>query len=296
MGKDLWQSSAAARRIFEQADLTLGYAISSLCFEGPEDRLRDTTFAQPALLTTSLASLAAALESGAIQQRPALMAGHSLGQYTALVAAGAMTLEDGLKLVQERARLMAEAAAANPGSMAAIIGLDESVVREICEQTGAEVCNLNLPNQTVIGGRTGAIEQAVSLAKDKGAQRALALNVSGAFHSSLMNSAVEGLKAAVAATSITAPEIPVVGNASSLMMTTEAQVREDLGTQIARPVRWHESVTLMANAGVQSFVEFGPGKILTGMARRLVSGAETRNIGTAADLNPHQDKVVSGRA
>jgi [acyl-carrier-protein] S-malonyltransferase len=278
MGRDLYEGSAAARQVFETADAVLGYALSEACFEGPEERLRDTHFAQPAIMTTSLAALAAAVETGAIDERPAFMAGHSLGEYTALVASGALSLEDGLKLIQERARLMAEAAAAVPGTLAAILGLDEAIVQSICAEADADLCNLNLPSQTVVGGTRDAVTRAIELAKAKGAQRAVELNVSGAFHSRLMLPAVEGLVRAIAATPIGDPRVPVVANASASPLNHAETARDELGMQIVRAVRWHESLSLMSASGVTTFIEFGPGRVLTGLAKRAVPGATLINV------------------
>ncbi len=284
MGRDLFEASAAARQVFETADAVLGSDLSRVCFEGPEERLRDTEFAQPAIFTASLASLAAAIESGIVQQRPAFMAGHSLGEYTALVAAGALRLDDGLRLLRERARLMAEAGRSQPGGMAAILGLDEDTVRDICRTADVDVCNMNLPTQTVIGGSPDNVKNAVALAKEQGAQRALELNVSGAFHSRLMAPAVNGLAKAVSSAAIGMPQVSVVGNASAAVLDGVEAVRTELKEQVASPVRWHESVTLMAASGVTTFAEFGPGRVLTGLVRRLAPGARLMNIGSMADL------------
>lgn len=286
MGLDLWRESAAARRVFEAADEVLGFALSQVCFQGPEERLRETEVTQPAVFTVSLAALAAAVESGFVSRRPAFMAGHSLGEYSALVAAGALGLEEGLRLLRTRADLMAAAGRANPGTLAAIIGLDEATVEEICREAGVDACNLNLPGQTVVGGSREAVAKAMALAKERGAQRALELNVSGAFHSRLMAPAAAGLAQALAAAAISAPQVPVIANANARPLLDAEAVREELGRQVASPVRWHESVTLMAEAGVRTFVEFGPGRVLTGFARRLVPGAVLINVSTPADLTP----------
>jgi [acyl-carrier-protein] S-malonyltransferase len=283
MGRDLFDGSEAARSVYRTADGVLGYSLSAICFEGPEEKLRQTEYTQPAIFATSLACLAAAIESGKVTARPAFMAGHSLGEYTALVAAGAMTLEDGLSLLAERARLMAEAGRATPGAMAAIIGLEEDAVRAICKDADVDVCNLNLTNQTVVGGSPAGVERAMELAKERGASRAQALNVSGAFHSRLMAPAADGLRIAIGETPIAAPVVPVVANASAQPLTSDAAVREELGVQVATAVRWHDSVTLMADGGVTSFVEFGPGKVLTGLVRRIAQGATLSNVSTLAD-------------
>lgn len=284
MGLDLWDASPAARALLKTADEVLGIELTGICFKGPEEKLRDTRIAQPAIMAVSLAALAAALECGAIEERPAYAAGHSLGEYSALVAAGALSLEDGLRLVQQRANLMAEAAEKNPGTLAAIIGLDETAVEAICREADADVCNLNLPNQTVVGGSRQAVEKAIGLAKERGAQRALELNVSGAFHSRLMRPAIRGLEAAVRKAGVRPPSIPVISNVSALPMTTADAVREELPRQIVTPVRWHQSVATMSAAGVDAFVEFGPGKVLTSMMRRLVVGATLANVSTSGDI------------
>ena len=295
MGRDLYEGSAAARAVFETADSVLGYPLTQVCFEGPEERLRDTRYAQPAILTASLACLAAAIESGRIDAAPGFAAGHSLGEYTALVAAGAMSLEDGLRLIQERSRLMAEAAAAYPGTLAAVLGLDEQTVASVCKDADVDVCNLNLQSQIVIGGTREAVLRAMELAKARGALRTVELNVSGAFHSRLMEPAVEGLRRAVASAAIEAPYVPVVANACAEPLGGATSVRQELGVQIARPVRWYESVTFMAAAGATRFVEFGPGRVLTGLVKRIVPGAALENIGTLAEASPAGEAATAIR-
>jgi [acyl-carrier-protein] S-malonyltransferase len=278
MGRDVFDASPAARSVFETADSVLGYALSSLCFEGPEEKLRETEYTQPAIFTTSLACLAAAVEAGSVAARPAFVAGHSLGEYSALVAAGALSLRDGLALLNTRARLMAETGRSDPGTLAAILGLEADAVRAICDEAGADICNLNLPTQIVIGGTRPAVEHAIELARARGAQRAVELNVSGAFHSRLMRPAAEGLASAVTAATVAAPQVPVVANASALPMTDAAAVREELCRQVASAVLWHDSVTLMKRAGVSTFIEFGPGRVLTGMVKRIVPEATLINV------------------
>jgi [acyl-carrier-protein] S-malonyltransferase len=278
MGRDVYDTSDAAREVFQTADRVLGYSLSEICFEGPEDRLRATEYTQPAIFATSLACLAAAVEAGGVAARPAFTAGHSLGEYSALVAAGAMSLEDGLSLLDTRARLMAEAGRTNTGTLAAVIGMDEDAVRGICADADVDVCNYNLPNQTVVGGTKAHVEHAIELAKERGAQRALELNVSGAFHSRLMRPAAEGLASHVASAKIDAPPVPVVANATATAMTDAAAIRDELRAQVATAVRWHESVTLMAASGVSTFIEFGPGRVLTGMVKRLAPSATLVNV------------------
>lgn len=284
MGRDLWDSSPAARAVLQAADRVLGFGVSSICFEGPEEKLRDTRVAQPAIMAVSLAALAAALEAGAIDTRPAFVAGHSLGEYSALVAGGALSLDDGLSLISARARFMAEACESEAGTLAAIIGLEEAAVEAVCKDAGTDLCNLNLPNQIVVGGTRAAVERAMALAKERGAQRTLELNVSGAFHSRLMRPAVAGLQAAVDKAAASDLEVPLVSNVTAQAMSSAADVRRELPEQIVSPVRWHQSVATMSAAGVTTFVEFGPGRVLTGLVRRLAPGATLVNISTFDDV------------
>lgn len=284
MGRDLWDSSPAARAVFDSADAVLGFSLSNLCFEGPDDKLRDTRITQPAIMAVSLAALAACLEAGALPGRAAFVAGHSLGEYTALVAAGALSLDAGMLLIQERARLMAQAGEIEAGTLAAIIGLEEDAVRDLCREADADVCNLNLPTQIVVGGSRPAVERAMALAKERGAQRAIELNVSGAFHSRLMQPAVQGLETALQAAEIGAATIPVVANVTAAPISSPAEVRLELPRQVVSPVRWHQSIANMSSAGVTAFVEFGPGKVLTGMVRRIAPDAALANVATMADV------------
>lgn len=287
MGHSLFDASDAARAIFEQADGILDYAVSTVCFEGPEDRLQETQHAQPALFVTSIACLEAARERDVVSSgTPAFVAGHSLGEYTALYAAGALMFEDGLRLVQERGRLMREAADQQAGTMAALLGLAEDAVEAICKETGAEVCNLNAPGQIVIGGAESAVEAAMALALERGARRSVRLKVGGAFHTSFMQPAVEGMKRAVAATTLTDARPPVIANTTAEPLTEAAALREELVRQLARPVQWQRSITFLASQGVESVVEFGPGRVLTGLVRRIDRSISTRNISGAADLEP----------
>jgi [acyl-carrier-protein] S-malonyltransferase len=285
MGRDLYEASSAAREVFDTADGVLGYPLTTICFEGPDETLRRTEYTQPAIFTTSLACLAAAVEAGSVTHRPAYMAGHSLGEYSALVAAGALSLEDGLRLLSRRAELMAEAGKQTQGTLAAIIGLEESAVLDICREADVDVCNLNLPAQTVIGGTPTGVERAMELARERGASRVQPLNVSGAFHSRLMRPAVEGLRAALAGAPIATPEVPVVANASARTLLDADAVCQELEVQVASAVHWHESVTLMAAGGVQSFTEFGPGRVLTGLVKRIVPGASLANVATLKDVS-----------
>jgi [acyl-carrier-protein] S-malonyltransferase len=294
MGRDLFEGSPAARRLFETADNILGYAITALCFEGPAERLQETQHAQPALFTVSLACLEAAREQGGLpDERPAFVAGHSLGEFSALVAAGAIDFEDGLRLVQERGRLMQQAAETNPGAMAAILGLDEPAVRAICEQAGAEVCNFNAPGQIVIGGTEKAIGAALSLALERGAQRGVRLKVSGAFHTSMVAVATDGMARAVGLAPLRDPKTPIIANTSARPLTKAAQLREELVEQLTRPVQWQRSVEELRSQGVGAVIEFGPGRVLTGLVRRIDRSIAVRNVSDMASASARSTPAPS---
>jgi [acyl-carrier-protein] S-malonyltransferase len=270
-GRDLCDSFPLAREVFQRCDEALRLPLSEICFQGPEELLRDTANAQPAILAVSLACLAAGLESGALQRRPAFVAGHSLGEFTALVAAGALQLEDAVSLVATRGRLMAEASQRQPGTMTAIIGLNGEALDEVCRRSGVQPCNYNSPSQAVVGGPLPAVEEASRLAREQGG-RALPLNVSGAFHTSLMAPAAEEFAAAVDACSISDPSIPIIANCTAEPLTAAAAVGQELRHQIMRPVLWHQSMLRMISAGVTSFIETGPGRVLSGLVKRAGPG------------------------
>ena len=277
MGRAAAESSETAAGVFAEADEALGFDLSRLCFEGPEERLKETANTQPAILAASVAVLAAALDADAIERRPALVAGHSLGEYSALVAAGALEFGAAMRLVRERGRLMDEAGQASPGTMAAIVGLDEATVEEVCRESGAEVANYNAATQTVVGGTPQAVERACALAKERGG-RGLPVKVSGAFHTSLMEPAAEAFSRLLADAEVAAPVIPVVGNVSGQTLTSAADVRADLEQQIRRPVRWHQSIDAMEAAGARRTIEVGPGKVLTAQLKRSHPGLDARSI------------------
>ncbi|HXF50921.1 MAG TPA: ACP S-malonyltransferase [Dehalococcoidia bacterium] len=283
MGRDVAEAFPAARDVFERADAVLGYALSRLCFEGPDEALRETERQQPAIFVTSLAILEAARSAHALP--PArFVAGHSLGEYTALVAAGALAFDDGLRLVQTRGRLMQEAGAANPGAMAAIIGLDRAAVERVCAETGAELCNENAPSQIVIGGPPDVVERAIARAKEAGAQRAVPLPVSGAFHTSLMRPAAEGMARALEACAFRDPAIPVISNVTAKPLTKAEELRDELVTQLTSPVRWVDCVRVMAEGGARVFYEIGPGRVLAGLVRRIAPEATVVSLNGAAAL------------
>jgi [acyl-carrier-protein] S-malonyltransferase len=286
MGADLADQSATARAVFTAADQALGISLSQICFEGPEDELTRTVNTQPAIVTHSVAALATAIETGAITSRPAFVAGHSLGEYAALVAAGAVGFDDGVRLVRERGRLMQEACDAEPGTMAAILGLDPAALQPICDEHDASICNINAPGNITIGGTLAAVEAASAAASEAGATRVVPLTVSGAFHTPLMAGAAQGLRGALQGVSFAEPRMPVISNVSATPITDPSRFAAELVDQVTMPVLWADSVAAMQAAGVTTLIEFGPGRVLGGLARRIDRSLETRNIGTAEDLAP----------
>ena len=285
MGRDVYDAFPEAREIFERADEALGVPVTRLCFEGPEDELRATINQQPAILTVSMAYLHAARGRHELADCvPAFVAGSSLGEYSALIAAGAVDFEDGVRLVRERGRLMHAAGEINPGTLAAVMGLDEPDLAAVCEETGAEICNLNGAGQIVIGGPRQAVIQAMDLARARGAAKVVPLAVSGAFHSSLMRPAAEGLAAAIEQANLHDATIPIIANASATPIAATEQITAELIAQLSSAVQWERSVELMAHHGVTTFVEFGPGRVLSGLIRRIAKGVTTASINSAQAL------------
>lgn len=295
MGKDLYESVPAARAVFDAADAALGFSLSTLCFEGPEDELTRTVNTQPALVAHAIAALVAAIDAGTITSRPQLTAGHSLGEYAALIAAGAVSFDVGIRLVRERGRLMQEACDAVPGTMAAILGLEPDALGEICAQHDASLCNINAPGNITIGGTREAVEAASAAATEAGASRVVPLTVAGAFHTPLMASAAAGMRSVVDGTAFGAPGVPVVSNVTAQPLTSADGLGDELVNQITSAVRWLDSVRTMLDAGVTSFIEFGPGRVLTGTVRRIERSAEIRNIGTAAEAQGVEAAAETGR-
>jgi [acyl-carrier-protein] S-malonyltransferase len=284
MGRDLYEGAPAARALFDRADAALGRKISTLCFDGPASELNQTANAQPAMFVMSLACLAAAREATRLDSEPSFVAGHSLGEYTALAAAGALDFEAGLLLVEQRGRLTQAAADARPGSMAALLGLDEDAARQLCAETATEVCNFNAPGQIVIGGDADAVTRACALATERGAKRAIPLDVTGAFHTSLMHPAVARFAEAVSSAGVRSPKTPFVSNRTAAAMTDAADIADALVYQLTHPVRWVECVQYLASEGVAEIVEFGPGRVLTGLIKRIAPDMALRNINSLASL------------
>jgi [acyl-carrier-protein] S-malonyltransferase len=277
MGRSLYENSPLSKEVFEEADEALQFSISRLCFEGPEEVLRDTINAQPAILTTSIACLRAASELG-IYLRPVLVAGHSLGEYTALVAANVLEFSDAVRLVRERGRLMQEAGKVKPGGMAAIIGLDEITLEEVCRETGSQIANYNCSGQIVISGTKESIARSMDLAKARGAKRVVPLQVSGAFHSILMQPTVEGMAQAISQIDFNQPQVPIVANSTAKPLTNPDEVKEELLRQLCHCVQWQPSIEYMVSTGVLTFIEIGPGQVLSGLIRRINKEVQVLNI------------------
>ena len=270
MGLELYNVSSAAREVFEEADDSLGFSLSDLIFNGPSDVLQDTVNSQPAIMLGSIACWKAWQEYlGFNAMPPESVAGHSLVEYTSLVVSGVLSFSDGLKLVRERGRLMHEAGLSRPGGMAAIIGLDDFSLEHICAETGVELANINSDEQFVISGDKIAVVRAMDLASAQGAKKTLSLPVSGAFHSSLMAQAQEGLKDAIASLELKDPIIPVIANSNGLPMTTISEVRQELVHGLCHCVQWRNSVKYIVGTGVSQFVEFGPARVLTSLIKRI---------------------------
>ncbi len=277
MGKALYDAYPQVRGLYDTADHILGYSLSELCFNGPADALQQTNHAQPALLVTELAHLEALkARYPADFEQPLFVAGHSLGEYSALVAAGALTFPDALRLVAERGRLMQQAGDAldRPTGMAAILGLEDNALREVCDQAGVDVANLNAPGQVVISGPLDALEVAGKLAKERGARRVMPLQVSASFHSRWMRPMSEGFARTIAETPFQDPHTTVVANVTALPAPTAAEIRKLLVEQTYSPVRWVESVQYMAAEGASTFVEIGPGRVLSGLVKRIIPDAQ----------------------
>ena len=284
MGKDLYEANAAARAIFEEADDALGFSLSRMCFEGPEEELTQTINTQPAILTMSIAVLEASRSSLEKSLPPAFTAGHSLGEYSALVAAGSLTFRDAVRLVRERGRLMQAAGDQREGAMAAVMGMPEDTLAAICQEVGVDMANLNAPDQIVISGTKEGVETAQALAEERGARRVVALRVSAAFHSSLMEPAIPGMQEQLAAVKIEPPTIPVISNVTASPLQAPQDIVEELSKQIRNPVQWFRTVEYLRDQGVATYIELGPGRVLTGLVKRIVPDANTMNVSNVEEL------------
>jgi [acyl-carrier-protein] S-malonyltransferase len=279
MGRDLAESFPAARRVFEQADDALGFSISALCFEGPAEQLKLTENTQPAILTCSIAALAVVRARGV---QPSFVAGHSLGEYSALVAADAIDFVDAVRLVRKRGRYMQEAVPEGQGAMAALLGLAPEKLESVCAEAAqgqvVSAANLNSPSQVVIAGHSEAVDRAMELAKAAGAKRAVRLEVSAPFHCALMKPAQERLAPDLDQALFRDFETPLVNNVAAREVRTASEAREGLKEQVPNPVRWEESIHYLAGQGVDLFIEVGPGKVLTGLLRSIDRSLQGCNV------------------
>ena len=287
MGADLYGEFDSARRLFQEADEVLGMSLTRLCFDGPIEQLTQTAVTQPAVFVHSCAAAQLLRDQGLA---PSHVAGHSLGEYSALVAAGALTFGQALELVGERGRLMQHAGELEAGKMAAIIGMEDDSVTTLCAEinpAGDVVpANFNAPGQVVVSGTAAAVDEIARVAPDRGAKRVIELTVSGAFHSKLMAPAAQQMEALIAEAEMTSPHVPVIPNVSAQAVDDVSQLRANLIAQITRPVRWTETMSYLAGAGVSRALEVGPGAVLKGMARRCKPAPEVLTAGTAQEIAP----------
>jgi [acyl-carrier-protein] S-malonyltransferase len=308
MGADIFATSAAAKRVFEAVDEALGFPLSTLCFQGPEETLRKTINAQPAIVTVSLAYLAAFQEalsptasSWSSPLSPDFTAGHSVGEFASLVTAGALDLKDTVLLVRERGRLMDIEEIACPGGMTAIIAMEAEPLQAICQEVSQQlatertegshpgqgqvmIANYNAPGQLVISGEQHALERAAALAKARGAKKIIPLAVSGAFHSPVMYSAAAGMARTLATTPLLPPMLPIISNITATPLANVQELRTELAQQLATSVQWTRSIEYLRDAGITTFIEIGPGQALASMIKRIVKGAKIINIGTVVEV------------
>lgn len=283
MGKDLYDNFFQAKELFDNANEVLGYDLKGLCFQGPMDRLSTTSLSQPAILTVSIAALRS-LESRIKDLDVKAALGLSLGEYSALVSAGAIDFSDGIRLVRARGQFMEEASRERPGKMASILGLDKEAVEEICKEVGCEIANLNCPGQIVISGRNESIDKAIELAEKRGAKRSVILEVSGPFHSRLMKPAANELEYFLDNIDIKRPSFPVISNVDAKYETEANDIKKNLVKQLTNRVYWEDSIRLLAKEGVKRFLEIGPGKVLKGLLRRIDPSLIIYNVATAEDI------------
>ncbi len=297
MGKELAEKYPAARAVFDEADQALGFSISKTCFEGSEEDLKLTANTQPAILTCSFAVARVLAEKGLT---PDFVAGHSLGEYSALVAAGVLKFSDAVQLVHKRGTYMQEAVPAGVGAMAAIMGLSPAVVADACKRAAeGEICspaNLNSPEQTVISGHAAAVKRAVEIASQLGAKRAVILAVSAPFHSALMMPAQIKLELDLKQTAFAPLRVPLVTNVDADTVETGDEAREALIRQVTMPVRWQESIRLLIDEGVNTFVEAGPGRVLTGLLRQIERSVATLNVEDEKSLAATVEKIAGARS
>jgi len=286
MGKELSENFSVARDVFEEANDALGFDLAKMCYEGPEEDLKLTANTQPAILTMSIAALRVLQQESDLQAD--FVAGHSLGEYSALVASGGMTFADAVRTVRQRGTFMQQAVPVGEGAMAAVLGVDGETLEKICAEAAGEQivspANFNSPGQIVIAGHTAAVERAIALAKENGAKKAMPLPVSAPFHCALMKPAGEQLAGVLDAVTLSALTIPVVTNVEASANSDMARVKSLLVSQVSAPVRWDESVRYMVEQGVERFIEIGPGKVLCGLIKRIERRMPVANIENLASL------------
>lgn len=286
MGKDLVAKFSYTKKFLDDANSSLGFDLAKICFEGPDSELKKTEITQPAILTISAMCLEAMKSFGGIKAEAA--AGHSLGEYTALYAAGSLSFKDAVKLVNVRGKLMQTAVPLGEGTMAAILGLDHNIVKEICVKASAkgvvEAANINSPGQIVISGKVAGVAEAERLCKEAGAKRVIELQVSAPFHSSLMKPAADKLAEELNKFAFSDPSIPVVSNVTADYVTSAVSIKELLVKQMTSPVQWEGSIVKMSNDGFDTFIEIGPGKVLTGLIKKIAPKAKLYNVSDAATL------------
>ena len=297
MGKELAEKYPVASAVFEEADKALGVSVSKMCFEGTEEELKLTANTQPAILTVSVAAFRVLSEKGITAE---YVAGHSLGEYSALVAAGSLKFGDAVKLVRKRGMYMQDAVPSGQGSMAAIMGLSPAVVLDVCKRAAeGEICapaNLNSPEQTVISGHAGAVKRAVEIASQSGAKRAVVLSVSAPFHSALMMPAQQKLESDLDATQFEDLEMPLVTNVDADSIRKGEEARSGLVRQVSMPVRWEESMRMLLDEGVKIFLEVGPGRVLTGLMRQIERSVTTLNVEDEKSLQATLEKITGAKS
>lgn len=286
MGRDLYESFDEARSLYDKAESILGFPLKQYCFEGPDEELKQTYVTQPALFVHSVVLTKLLLARGI---KPVITAGHSLGEYSALGAANVLPFDELLELVKIRGEQMQTAGEKAQGTMFALVGMDDSAVNEICSEASSvgvvTPANFNAPGQVVISGSIKGVNRAVEIAKERGVRRAIELNVSCAFHSQLMENAIEGLVSSIESTNIKPSEIPVVANVNAKPMTNPEEIKQNLGRQLTSPVRWSESVEYISKSGIDAFVEVGAGKVLKGLAKRICKEIPCHTVGTEDEIN-----------
>ena len=299
MGFDLFQTFSEAKEVFEEADDSLGFPLSTLCFEGPEDQLRQTEFTQPAILTVSIAAARVLATKGVL---PAMAAGHSLGEYSAHVAAGTLSFADAVKAVRKRGRYMQQAVPSGQGAMAAILGLPVDRISDLCQQASDETdavvtpANMNAPGQTVISGTANAVERASELCREAGAKRTVPLPVSAPFHCKLMEPAAERLAADLEALVFNDSSFPVASNVDARLTTRRSDARDSLIRQVTGAVRWTECIARLQEAGAESYIEVGPGRVLTGLLRQIDRAMTAHNVEDSASLEKTLAAVLATAA